>query len=108
MHSSHNVMYCYCLKISTKKSFRLTEFVVECETLKHALVHQSLFFLAVRDQFVSLGLKLALPLRKEKNAHTYELVTVCDVEFSCRVSIILNELASSPPGKNRLHRSRSQ
>lgn len=47
----------------------LTEFFVECETLKHALVHQCLFCWAVWDQLVSLGLKLTLALEEEKNRH---------------------------------------
>lgn len=38
----------------------LTEFVVEGETLKHALVHQRLLLLAVWNQFGSLGLELIL------------------------------------------------
>lgn len=39
-----------------------THFLVEREALKHALVHQCLLSGAVRDQFVSLRLELALLL----------------------------------------------
>ncbi len=48
----------------------LTEFFVECETLKHALVHQGLFGSIIRDQFSSLWLELTLPLRKKRHTHT--------------------------------------
>ncbi len=39
-----------------------TQFLGECETLKHALVHLSLLTGTVRDQLVSHGLELILLL----------------------------------------------
>lgn len=83
-----------------KIQITLTEFLVECETLKHALVHQSLFCWAIWDQFGSLGFKLALQdIRKR---HTFNWGTFCDVAFS--VSEYFVKMTFSPPGKNRLRK----
>lgn len=54
------------------KCVSLTEFLVEGETLKHALIHQGLFCRAVWDQFVPLGLKLALPSTHIENTHVFK------------------------------------
>ena len=51
----------------------LTDFFIEGESLKHALVHQCLFCWAVWDQPVSLGLKLTLKIKTEKTGFTYNL-----------------------------------
>lgn len=77
----------------------LTEFVIKCKALEHALVHQGLLCGAVWDQFVPLRLKLAL-----------SKTTTTTKNIKCIPHFIITFLTAglSPPGRSRQRRIHSE